>query len=273
MPTKPKSLLRRARRRSISNSSRPRCAARAPMDDRGDDPEDYGRTGYLFNALTRAGLTFRDYGGLMSLSGYDGTHYNLNVPALAALSGNVDLELPRCGNQSDRRAARERVRARHAAIRTERQRCRTSLTCRWQPKTARTASRIPIVLWARSSALSPERHIGARRRYSSCPEGTVAGSTDHVHPLRTYALVVSPLARRDFVGETHLSVASVLKTEEEIFGLPPLTLDDLLASDMAGFFTDAPHPNPTKHNDRTYTIYASDRDWSQHPRAVCVPRC
>ena len=40
-------------------------AARAPMNDHGDDPEDYGRTGYLFNALARAGLTFRDYGGLL----------------------------------------------------------------------------------------------------------------------------------------------------------------------------------------------------------------
>ncbi len=67
-------------------------AAREPLNDRGDDPEDYARSGYLFNALARAGLSFRDYGGLMSLSGYDGLNYNLDVPALAALSGNVDLD-------------------------------------------------------------------------------------------------------------------------------------------------------------------------------------
>jgi hypothetical protein len=41
-----------------------------------------------------------------------------------------------------------------------------------------------------------------------------------------------------------LSAASVLKTEEEILGLPPLTLGDLLATDMAGFFTEAPAPEP-----------------------------
>jgi len=34
----------------------------------------------------------------------------------------------------------------------------------------------------------------------------------------------------------------VLKTEEEIFGLPPLTLSDLLATDMSNFFTTAPAP-------------------------------
>jgi hypothetical protein len=34
----------------------------------------------------------------------------------------------------------------------------------------------------------------------------------------------------------------VLKTEEEIFGLPPLTLSDLLASDFDQFFSDSPDP-------------------------------
>jgi hypothetical protein len=73
------------------------------------------------------------------------------------------------------------------------------------------------------------------------PEG-VSSPADHVNPMRSYALVVSPLARRGYVGEQHLSVASVVKTEEEVFGLLPLSLNDLLASDMAGFFTDAPVP-------------------------------
>jgi hypothetical protein len=73
------------------------------------------------------------------------------------------------------------------------------------------------------------------------PEG-VSSPADHVNAMRSYALVVSPLARRGYVGDQHLSVASVVKTEEEIFGLPPLALNDLLASDMAGFFTEAPDP-------------------------------
>ena len=51
-------------------------AARSPLQDHGDDPEDYGRAGYLFNAMARAGLTYRDYGGLMRLSGYDGSLYH-----------------------------------------------------------------------------------------------------------------------------------------------------------------------------------------------------
>ncbi len=75
------------------------------------------------------------------------------------------------------------------------------------------------------------------------PEG-LQGAVDHVNALRSYALVVSPLARRGYVGDAHLSVGSVVKTEEEIFGLPALTLNDLLASDMAPFFADSPNPEP-----------------------------
>ncbi|HEU5478528.1 MAG TPA: YncE family protein, partial [Candidatus Tumulicola sp.] len=37
---------------------------RNPFDG-SDDPEDYERAGYLFNALARAGASFRDYGGLL----------------------------------------------------------------------------------------------------------------------------------------------------------------------------------------------------------------
>ncbi len=76
------------------------------------------------------------------------------------------------------------------------------------------------------------------------PEGLETPAVDHVNPMRSYAIVVSPLARRGYVGDEHLSAASVVKTEEEIFGLPPLTLNDLLASDMSAFFTSAPTPEP-----------------------------
>ncbi len=57
------------------------------------------------------------------------------------------------------------------------------------------------------------------------PEGLESPAVDHVNAMRSYALVVSPLARRGYVGDAHLSAASVVKTEEEIFGLPPLSLE------------------------------------------------
>jgi len=217
-------------------------AARAPMDDHGDDPEDYNRTGYLFNALARAGISFRDYGGLLRLSGYTAGAYHLDVPALAALNGSVDLGFAGWNPKiTDLQRAAEFQRDMQRYVQSD-----------------SVPNFAYVGLPSESGALGAadaDRAVGKIVDFIShtphwsstaifiVPEGA-EGTSDHVYSLRTYALVVSPLARRGFVGDAHLSMASVLKTEEEIFGLPPLTLNDLLASDMSQFFTDAPSPEP-----------------------------
>ncbi|MBV8498245.1 MAG: hypothetical protein JO003_03215, partial [Candidatus Eremiobacteraeota bacterium] len=216
---------------------------RAPMDDHGADPEDYGRTGYLFNAFGRAGLTFRDYGGLLRLSGYDGSAYHLDVPALAALDGNVDLAYASWNPKvDDATRAAEFVRDMQRYVQADRM---PSFTYVWLPTSADAAS-----------VRDGDRALGKIVDYLShtphwsstaifvVPEGLETPAVDHVNPMRSYAIVISPLARRSYVGDEHLSAASVVKTEEEIFGLPPLTLNDLLASDMSPFFTTAPVPEP-----------------------------
>lgn len=218
-------------------------SSRSPLTDRGDDPEDYSRTGYLFNALARAGLSFRDYGGLLQQSGYgaDGL-YHLDVPALAALGGNVDPEYsaddPRVG---DAQRAQEFVRDMQRYV-----------DAGGMPSFSYV--RLPS-LPAQASVAQADRALGSivdfvshTAHWSSTaifvvPEGLDDG-TDHVNPMRSYCLVVSPLARRRYVGHAHLSVPSVVKTEEEILGLPPLALNDLLATDMADFFVGAPASEP-----------------------------
>jgi YVTN family beta-propeller protein len=216
-------------------------ADRMPLDDHGDDPEDYGRAGYLFNALARAGLSFRDYGGLLRLSGYDGARYHLDVPALAALNGNVDLKYPSWNPKvSDEARADEFVAdmQRYAQSDGTPSFTYVSLPAAGGTAGAKDADRAvgKIV-----DFLSHTTHWSSTAVFI-VPQG--AGTNDHVDALRTYALVVSPLARRGYVGNAHLSMPSVLKTEEEIFGLPPLALSDLLASDLAPFFTNAPSPEP-----------------------------
>ncbi len=217
-------------------------SVRSPMDDRGDDPEDYGRAGYFFNALARAGLSFRDYGGLLQLSGYDGSHYHLDVPALAALNGNIDLSYAsRTSKISDDERAKEFVSDMQRYVHAD---AMPSFTYVVLPAQAGKAG----VTDADRALGSIMDFISHTTHWSSTavfivPEGS-QDSNDHVDVSRSYALVVSPLARRGYVGDAHLSAASVLKTQEEIFGLPPLTLGDLLATDMAGFFTEAPAPEP-----------------------------
>lgn len=224
-------------------------AARAPIRDSGADPEDYTRAGYLFNALARAGMTFRDYGALLYLSGYDGSEYHLNVPALSALNGNVDLDY---GKPSPKPSGKANALPASDAARAEEFQRDMQAYVGADRMPAFTYVRLPAE--AGSSGVADEdRAIGKIVEYVShsphwsstaifiVPEGS-QGSPDHVDAMRSYALVVSPVARRGFVGDDHLSAASVVKTEEEIFGLPPLMLNDLLASDLAGFFASAPTP-------------------------------
>ena len=59
---------------------------------------------------------------------------------------------------------------------------------------------------------------------------------DHVDCHRTVALVVSPYTKRDFVDNTMYSSASMLRTMEEILGLPPLTQYDASATPMWNAF-------------------------------------
>jgi hypothetical protein len=83
------------------------------------------------------------------------------------------------------------------------------------------------------------------------PDG--GGATrDHVGPDRGYALVVSPYAKRGYVGMRHLSTASVLKTSEQILRLGTLSLGDLLANDLSDFFTTRPNLAP-------YTALTAER--------------
>ena len=219
------------------------------MDDRGDDPEDYGRAGYLFNALARAGFSFRDYGGLLHLSGYDATGYHLNVPALAALNGNVDLDYASSTpKMTDAERAKEFVSDMQRYVRSD---SMPSFTYVSLPgETGRPARPMPTARSARSSISSLTRRTGARRRSSSCPK---------VRRTRTITFTRCARTRWSFhrwhgavtSGTRTSAMASVLKTEEEIFGLPPLTLErsSLLRHGRLSSRR-RPHPSRIKHHDR-----------------------
>lgn len=227
---------------------------RAPFDAHGQDPEDYPRSGYLFNALARAQLPFRDYGGLTWLSGYQelqrpgrngvglGGVYTLDVPGLAALNGRVALDYP---GSTQAAGNAQRVAAFVAdQARDEGSGEKNAFTYLWLPASpgADGAADADRALGAVVDALSHDRRWGSTAIFI-VPDGVQEGR-DHVNAARSYALVVSPFAKRAYVGHEHLSVPSVLKTEEELLGLGALSLNDLLATDMADFFSTVPYPTP-----------------------------
>jgi DNA-binding beta-propeller fold protein YncE len=220
------------------------------------DPEGYPRAGYLFNALARAGLSYRDYGGLLTLSGYRprgrearpapkpeppglGGQYTLDVPALAALDQHVDLNYPGSNPAiGDAVRVAEFVQDMGNLVDAG---AEPSFTYLWLPAAGSGGMADADTALGRAiEFLSHTPHWSSTAVFIVA-EG--AGNRDHVNRARSYALVVSPFSRPGYVGHGHLSVASVVKTEEELLGLPPISLADLLASDMADFLGQVPYPS------------------------------
>ncbi len=67
---------------------------------------------------------------------------------------------------------------------------------------------------------------------------------DHVSGYRTTAFVISPWAKRRAVVGTQYNTVSVLRTIEQILGLPPMNQFDAAATPMFDCFTDAPDYTP-----------------------------
>ena len=67
---------------------------------------------------------------------------------------------------------------------------------------------------------------------------------DHVDGHRNPTLVISPWARRGAVVHTYYSQLNVMRTIEQILGLPPMNQQDLTAEPMYDVFTDKPDDTP-----------------------------
>jgi len=229
------------------------------------NPNLYPRNGYLFNGLQRAGRSYRDYGGSLRLAGYDdGTAYRPNdddpnyagpgdtaaptsglgglyrarIPALAALASHIDLDYPGWNPRiRDERRAREFVRDIGPLVTND---AMPDYTYIWLP--GRDAAQSDAAVGTIVAYLSHGPQWSSTAIFIAPDGPRTAG--DRANRYRSYAIVVSPFAKRGYVGHVHLSTASLLKTEEELLGIPPLELDDLLATDMADFFTGKADPAP-----------------------------
>ncbi len=67
---------------------------------------------------------------------------------------------------------------------------------------------------------------------------------DHVSGYRTTAYVVSPFARRGALVSTQYNTTSMLRTMEQILGLPPMNQFDASATPMFDCFQDSPDLTP-----------------------------
>jgi DNA-binding beta-propeller fold protein YncE len=256
---------------------------RRPLVNKNEDPEDYPRAGYIFNSLADRGKSYRDYGDFVRVSGYDeggaadpktddpqfvseddqsaptqglGGLFSLDVPAPAVLGGHVDLNYPGWNLRiRDVRRAQEFLRDFDPLVRAD---AMPAFTYIWLPADHGGAG--PDIPPLPEEVADGDRALGTIVDYlTHVPQwkntaivimpDDAQSTRDHVDEHRSYAIVVSPYAKRRYVGMHHLSTVSVLKTEEELLGLPALSLGDELATDMSDFFTPRADYAPYVHVD------------------------
>ena len=70
------------------------------------------------------------------------------------------------------------------------------------------------------------------------------GGVDHIDAHRSPLLVISPWAKKNYVGKVHYSFGSVFKTFWNILGVPCLNQYDAGATDMSDLFTSTPDFTP-----------------------------
>ncbi len=75
-------------------------------------------------------------------------------------------------------------------------------------------------------------------------EDDAQNGVDHVDAHRSILMVISPWAKRDYVGHEHYSFGSIFKTFWHILRLPCLNQYDAGASDLGDLFTDEPDFTP-----------------------------
>ncbi|HTW85177.1 MAG TPA: alkaline phosphatase family protein [Candidatus Sulfotelmatobacter sp.] len=248
--------------------------ARAGRDGLGtaaQDPEDWPRLGSIFDSLARHRMSYRDYGDLLTVAGYDdgraadpraddpyyagpadtsaptqglGGLYAQNVPAPAALADHVDLQYPGWNPRiRDERRAQEFIRDYSTLVASGREPRYVHL---WLPADA--AVTVPGAPPPAEQVADGDRALGEIVAYLShlrswrhtaiiIVGGDAPGSHDHVDATRSYAVVVSPFAKRHALDARHLSTASVLKTAEEALHVGTLSLGDLLATDLTECLT------------------------------------
>ena len=70
------------------------------------------------------------------------------------------------------------------------------------------------------------------------------GGVDHIDAHRSVLMLISPYAKKDYVGHVHYSFGSIFKTFWNILGIPYINQFDAGATDMSDLFADVPDYTP-----------------------------
>jgi YVTN family beta-propeller protein len=229
----------------------------------GDDPLAFASTGFLWNNAQRAGLSARVFGEFTApVSGSGGRWVDfyrdsqssemklnpVNESKVTALNAVVDRRFPGWGLQiPDQWRARMFLRA---LDEFRAQGWLPNLTIVYLPSdhTNGVSPNYPTPrAMVADNDLATGRVVEAITQSPWWPRSAIfiteddaQDGVDHVDGHRTLCLVISPYARRGAVDSTHYNQTSVVRTIEELLGLPPMNKFDAAALPMRSVFSTRP---------------------------------
>jgi YVTN family beta-propeller protein len=233
-------------------------------------PETYLEAGSLWEHLARHGISFRNYGEGVSMSGSSdgpgfmptGIREGVNIPLSQPLFENSSRSYASFNtNISDQYRFEQFKREFDLRYASGKQPLPQFIYI-WLPND-HTASPRPEDGYAYTASYVADNDLALGKLvelFSHSPfwkdmaifvtEDDAQDGRDHVDAHRSLLLVISPYARRG-VSHVHTSMESILKTFFLIFGLPPLNQYDAAATDLSDMFTEQPDFTP-------YTALPSD---------------
>ena len=203
--------------------------------------------GYLWDDARRNGVTVRDYGEYVVTD-----RRGVSKPSVASLSGLVDphyygfdLGYPDVDRIAEWQREFSAYVAHHDLPQLEIVRLPNDHTAAMRP-----GARSPYAMVADNDyALGRLVETVSKSPYwkdtviFSVEDDAQAGP-DHVSDHRAEVLVIGARVKRGFVDHTHYTTASVLRTIEEILGLPPMTQYDAGATTMFRLQAESPDTRP-----------------------------
>ena len=202
--------------------------------------------GYIWDALARAGKSYRSYGEFISLD------ENVTAAKHPALEGHFDpLYHPWDLAFPDTLRAAEFIRELHEYEKTDNfpsfmvmhlPNDHTSGTSPGFPTPRAMVAHNDLALGQIVDAVSHSRFWKDTAIFVI--EDDAQNGPDHVDAHRSIAMVVSPYTRRGYADHTLYDTVSMLRTMELILGLPPLSQYDAAAYPMVECFSDRADLSP-----------------------------
>jgi DNA-binding beta-propeller fold protein YncE len=227
-------------------------------------PEDYLEAGSLWEQLSRAHISFRNYGEGLEIAGEDesigeqptGVREATNMPMPEALFENTSHDYATFNtNISDQyrfgQFERE-FQIRYASGKES----LPQFVFIWLPND-HTSDPRPADGYAYRASYVADNDLALGKLvqlFSHSPfwkdmaifvtEDDAQDGRDHVDAHRSVLMVISPYAQRGYVSHTHTSIVSILKTFDLILNMGYLNQFDAAATGLADFFTGQPDLAP-----------------------------